>query len=443
MKTTLRLLALLVPVCPLAQTVWTVDDTPGPDIDFGDIQAAIDAASDGDVVLVHQGDYDAFTIESKSITVLAALDEEVLVNQAGTARDRVVVRGLLPGQDVVLRGLALRGGVIGFAATQPLVQLEDNLGTVVLEDLEARFVALQAWGPGVTASNSAAVHVARCSFFGRDGVGGIGQGLDAVNSNVTLWASTFEGNTDIGNSGVTGSEGVRVAGGSLFAAGCTLQGGEGGNGTSSPGGDGGDGVRIDGAAAVRLRDCVLAGGAPGAGGSSGAPGLPSRLVLGTLETLPGTQRGLEIQSPLRAGVDPVDLTFTGAGGDLVFLLWSTTGGMPPLYLAVVSGSLTLDLGSLDGMQIGTLDPSGLLSTTAPPPRNRRSRERATALPSRVPTGRGWLLRFGSEPARGLRRDGSGRALTGKPIRSLSRIHQARKEAVRSISSKAFTSRSKK
>ena len=68
--------------CLAAQTrVFTVDDDAPAD--FTTIQAAVNAAAPGDVVLVKDGDYVKFTIDGKGISVLA--DRDAAVRVLGTA----------------------------------------------------------------------------------------------------------------------------------------------------------------------------------------------------------------------------------------------------------------------------------------------------------------------------------------------------------------------
>ena len=63
--------ALLLPAAPMT---WIVDDDGGAGVHFTDIQPALDAAVDGDLVLVHPGNYSDFTLtESLSILGLRAV----------------------------------------------------------------------------------------------------------------------------------------------------------------------------------------------------------------------------------------------------------------------------------------------------------------------------------------------------------------------------------
>ena len=62
------LLGVAIGIAP-AQRVWVVATQPGPGVDFTDIQSAVNAAADGDLVLVHAGTYPGFTIRQKSLVV--------------------------------------------------------------------------------------------------------------------------------------------------------------------------------------------------------------------------------------------------------------------------------------------------------------------------------------------------------------------------------------
>src|SRR6185436_17455407 len=66
---------------------------------YADIQAAVTAAVDGDVVLVRGGGYNAFTIDGKGISILA--DTGATVTIFGPA----LVRNIPAGKTVVIAGL--------------------------------------------------------------------------------------------------------------------------------------------------------------------------------------------------------------------------------------------------------------------------------------------------------------------------------------------------
>src|SRR5262245_6669651 len=77
-------IAALLTAAPLARAgVLVVSRTPGPGIDFTQIQPAVNAAVDGDTILVRNGSYMPFKIDGKSLTVVAD-GTSVLLDANGT-----------------------------------------------------------------------------------------------------------------------------------------------------------------------------------------------------------------------------------------------------------------------------------------------------------------------------------------------------------------------
>src|SRR5262245_16335265 len=74
------LLSLLLASSAAAQSVFVVAPAPGPGVYATDIQPAIDAAANGDVVLVKPGAYSTFTITGKGVSVIADTGANVVVN---------------------------------------------------------------------------------------------------------------------------------------------------------------------------------------------------------------------------------------------------------------------------------------------------------------------------------------------------------------------------
>src|SRR5262245_14030253 len=116
----------LVGSSALAKT-WYVG---GPTPDFDEIQPAIDAAQDGDVILVSPGQYHGFTL-SKGVMVAAA---SVNFSVPPTATDRVVVSGIAAGRRAGIAGMTMSGApfVLGYQ----FLEISNCQGEVVLEDLE-------------------------------------------------------------------------------------------------------------------------------------------------------------------------------------------------------------------------------------------------------------------------------------------------------------------
>ena len=116
---------------PLAaqSQVWTVDDD-GP-ADFASIQSAIDAAQDGDALLIRGGSYAPIAIDAKRLTLLADDGQTVLAPQPlFTNIAGLTVTGLASDQPVTIVGLNLAsaGGFgygIGAGGMQGLLWVQD------------------------------------------------------------------------------------------------------------------------------------------------------------------------------------------------------------------------------------------------------------------------------------------------------------------------------
>ncbi|MCK6448383.1 MAG: hypothetical protein L6Q99_18495 [Planctomycetes bacterium] len=82
-------------------TGWLVDDDGGVGVDFTDIQAAIDAARDGDVIRVRPGEYGGFKIEGKGVRVLGG--------PGVRCHDGIAIFATPPAALVVVSGVVLTG----------------------------------------------------------------------------------------------------------------------------------------------------------------------------------------------------------------------------------------------------------------------------------------------------------------------------------------------
>src|SRR5262245_39246414 len=116
---TLLLLALSAPVC--AHDVYVVSSRPS---DFPDIQSAVDAAADGDAVVVRPGIYAGFTLAGKGVSVVG-LEED---GERPVIDGDVAVQGLTAAQSAVLRGFDF--ALDGFAIVAS-VSLTANAGPVL------------------------------------------------------------------------------------------------------------------------------------------------------------------------------------------------------------------------------------------------------------------------------------------------------------------------
>lgn len=238
------LLAIATPVAAAQSAVRVVDDSGGPGIQYTTIQAAIEAAADGDVILVKPGTYSDASINDTSVTIVA--------DSGGPVRvvDGIAIRNLSSQRRVVLRGLRAPSG------SEEGLQVKNCAGQVWIEDC----ILTGAQGDGSFAlaaphedgfagaliANSARVSFHRCTIAGGAGddydplfaIHGNGAaGLQTLDSDVAVYDCALSGgrggdvfDDDFAVDGGNGGAGVSGVGGSLFFAGCTVAGGSGGVG---------------------------------------------------------------------------------------------------------------------------------------------------------------------------------------------------------------------
>jgi hypothetical protein len=333
--------------------VFVVDDTPECRFS-GAIQAAVDAAADGDIVLVMPGIHAGFRIAGKSVHVFGD-------SSAGEVRvtSKLEVRDLSADQVAVVRGLAFVGSF-----QEGLV--ENNDGAIWIEDCSFQF--------GLRVSASDAVGVFDCESLGHSSFTLVSRGLRATDgAEVFAYGSSFLGfdgrdafcydcycyygcygyyGTDAtsGGAAVTLSTGARA---SFF--GNHLEGGAGGAGY----------------------DCSALGAVcdfPAAGDGHalfGEPGTEARLMNntivgrlgggGTRTHLPGRVGSYSVASPVSSGT-PATLEFSGPPGWDVFLTYSVA--YAPEYVPERNGFSVVDPES-PLLFIGSLPLSGTLQIAVP------------------------------------------------------------------------------
>ena len=324
-------LSLLAAAAPLAPAdVHTVSASGVAD--FADLQAAVQAAQDGDILLVRTGVYGAFEIDGKSLSIVA--DDLAVVEIRPSA-----IRNLGPDQTVVLRGLSFPMGPADFF-TRPLLRLQSNQGTVLVDSchLDGSQADPVFTSGALQLEDSAEVVVAASTLVGAEGTqffSGPGpfyppNGITVVNSNLAVFdceitggdgATGFFSDFDVFLASHAGANAIWASVGEVFVSGSDLTGGRGGDGAHWPGGacfsgqDGGAAIALADAQGVLL-DCTLT---PGAGGvptslpcTSGAVAPPSELSgSATLDLPVGSAASLAAASPVREGASlTVDLSAT-------------------------------------------------------------------------------------------------------------------------------------
>jgi Ca2+-binding RTX toxin-like protein len=167
---------------------------------FATIQAAIDAASDGDTILIADGTYgEALTIDGKAITLQEAAGASVVL-QAATNTNAITLTGNFDAGNVTLLGLEVRG-VAGISG-----QVSNGVGLYVTEGANIGTLMLD----GVTVRDAGTFGL----FLNGDNQ--LGNGTEAAD-NVVITDSTFSNN---GYNGTNGSTHIKLFG---FDGNATIQ----------------------------------------------------------------------------------------------------------------------------------------------------------------------------------------------------------------------------
>jgi hypothetical protein len=377
------LVLALAPVLASQQT-WTVDDD-GP-ADFVSVQAAVDAATDGDTILVHAGTYGSVAIEAKGLVIQADGPAELV--SPFSLLPALSISSVAPEEAVYLRGFVIRSSAVKTAS----VLIEECDGPVLLEDCR-----VAGWGDAAVLLRSASVTLSRCLLLAPNtyvetspfGVGSITYfvGLGATDSNVFLYDCFVrggEGSTgyvhmyDFHVPATSGEAGVRLAGSNLVASGCQIQGGNGGGypyGSLElcyPGSSGAPGLSVAGgvihaSSTANLIDCSVVGGRGGPGGCSwpdGRDGPAVQVLSGEVHFLAGGARSFSGTSPVIEG-GAVGIHLEGEPGDVV-LLHVQVAAAPGLFLAQYAVVLHLPL-PLAVVGLGTMPLAGDLDVSIPVP----------------------------------------------------------------------------
>lgn len=335
---------------------------------YATLQAAVDAAVDGDVVLVRTGDYAGCAIDGKAL---------MLVEDAGASArvtSTLFVRNLAAGQCVVLAGFEMAG------SNAPALEADAIQGSLRGEGLALRVSPsfANASVPAVDLRDVQDVAFVRSTFTGGATGNGIvagGAGLRAQNAGLALYDCALDGAYGVYSSG-RGGEGLNVSGGELFASNCDLRGGIGGPGGVQftggpgcaawfplPGGTGGDALRALSGATSRLLDCRLSGGAGGPGGVTscgvpGATGTAGSSASGSSSVLAGVSRSLAAPFVAREG-ESVPWTVRGSAGERAWLFFANGPGQQ--FHAALFGSALIANPFAYRIPLGTIPASGELT----------------------------------------------------------------------------------
>lgn len=346
-----------LPSSALASGVRIVDATGLRN--FPDIQSAIHAAVDGDVLLVGAGSYPAFTLDGQNLSIF----------------------GVPAGGAVSITGTITIRNIVGACLVEGLSSSSLNAancpGFVTLEGCSfqgANGTLGSSPGSGGEIQGCAAVVLSACTFQG-----GIGSympgpyaqngaiGLSSSASSIAAYGSSFGGGRggDHDENTGNGGAGLRAAGSWLYAAGCSIQGGSSGNPFGGQPaiccGDGGNGLEINPTSQAHLLEDNCGGGGSGMCFSCpGAGGLPI-WNQGTLDVLPGSARRI-VLAPLSVDRAPWSVSASGIAGDQLFL----ERGFAPVfqYVASLSGVCTAVLPPFTQVTpAGMLPASGSLHLT--------------------------------------------------------------------------------
>src|SRR4030095_11548979 len=155
-------LALLLASAASAQSVFVVAPVPGPGVFSTDIQPAINAAADGDLVLVEAGTYSGFTIDGKGVSVVADAGASVVANGL------VFVTHVAVSQRSLLQGLTVHGDNV-----LPAITLNANPGAIWIESCSVTGGTRNASGlVGVSVNTSPSVVIQRSVMMGGNGARG-------------------------------------------------------------------------------------------------------------------------------------------------------------------------------------------------------------------------------------------------------------------------------
>jgi len=359
-----RLLALCFALVALADCaaraqgkLWQVANDPDLGLPFKQIQPAVDAAQDGDIVAVWDGSYQPVVIDGKSLTVL----NWSFMNAGFTCPD-FVVRNLRADQVVSVRGM-----------NDGQIRLHDNEGRVLLEQIDfGRLPSVGgcSYGSPSTTSDALSVRacaeviVTDCELVGAARQNGAGRGIYVEDSNLYVYASFVAGGTPLGSQPARGGTALECVDSNVFMSGWALQGGC-GSATQpgcAPGGPGGVALRVTSGPPPVLQNVALFGGAGGCSpnfpdcGSCGSDGNAQE---GDATHAPGSTRMLSTFQIANEG-GSAKLFYGGLPDE--FVIYVASPSLSPAYAPAFAGAPALLLTDAVTVVGGWTTSSGALTT---------------------------------------------------------------------------------
>lgn len=350
---------------------------------FTTVQAAVDAAIDGDVILVKAGFYAGFTVNGKALALVSDPEGAALI-QGDT-----MITGVGVGKTTSLSGFMIRTDDLRAQANAGSLRFEALTSLDPIEFMINRPTALFLY-------NCLDVAVLRCSLRGSSYWSSIpsspGHGVLAVDSNVAIYDSVLGSGVGSPAIHIGSGEWIEATAGeaacwmraqfaacTVLLAGCTSIGGTGGTGlaaTCSPsvtnggaGAAGGPGVLAINGAQSFVRDSLVQGGPGGIGGaansncstSAGPQGPTGAAIGGNSTALSGARRVMTCVTHMRES-NTLVLSLQGEPGDAVILNLGTNGRW--LLDAPLGGVRLVSLTSRR-VNLGTIPGSGLLDVALP------------------------------------------------------------------------------